>query len=290
MVSLTIFVVIFGLACRNGDNTEEKDVVECTEDACDEADCIDSPECSNTADTATEEVDPLDVDDDGDGFTENEGDCDDTNAGVYPEAVEVENNLDDNCNDVADEGTANFDDDGDGLSENEGDCDDSNVDVFPGADDSSVDGVDNNCDDVDGPDADEDGYADSSVGGSDCDDTDPTVWDAGGGSETCASTSCKTILQDGFAQAGDDGNYWINPDGTGAFEVYCDMTTDDGGWTMIAQGGIWDCSQMTENSSMKWDDSCTYLEYAKVQALVISVIMSVCKSQKRPLGTGPVQH
>jgi hypothetical protein len=36
-----------------------------------------------------EEVDPLTVDDDGDGYTEEQGDCDDTNADLSPGATEV---------------------------------------------------------------------------------------------------------------------------------------------------------------------------------------------------------
>jgi len=30
-----------------------------------------------------------------------------------------------------------------------------------------------------------------------------------------------------------DGIYWIDPDGSGAFEVTCDMSYDGGGWTLV---------------------------------------------------------
>ena len=42
-------------------------------------------------------VDPLNWDDDGDGFTENEGDCDDGNAGLYPGATEQCDATDNDC-------------------------------------------------------------------------------------------------------------------------------------------------------------------------------------------------
>lgn len=42
-------------------------------------------------------VDPRDIDDDGDGFTENGGDCDDTDGGVYPRAAEQCDSVDNDC-------------------------------------------------------------------------------------------------------------------------------------------------------------------------------------------------
>ena len=67
------------------------------------------------------------------------------------------------------------DDDGDGFSENQGDCDDNNSQINPGAEDRAVDGFDQNCDGIDGPDLDQDGYVDLAAGGNDCNDNNANV-------------------------------------------------------------------------------------------------------------------
>lgn len=51
------------------------------------------------------------------------------------------------------------------------DCNDNDEAINPDADDTVGDGVDNNCDEVDGVDADGDSFASTESGGTDCDDT-----------------------------------------------------------------------------------------------------------------------
>lgn len=90
---------------------------------------------------------------DGDGYCAELGfDCDDTDPEIYPNAPEVCDGIDNNCNEIIDGGCDGCtDNDGDGYSLEddlcgERDCDDSDETISPEADEICDDGIDNNCD------------------------------------------------------------------------------------------------------------------------------------------------
>lgn len=128
--------------------------------------------------------DEYNVDNDGDGYAEFQGDCDDEHDEINPDAtdgIEAPNGEADDdadCDGVRDDGIT--DDDGDGWTEVDGDCDDANVSTYPGAVEF-LDGDDDNCDScIDDLDDDKDGYSHTARGaekpcGDDCDDADDSV-------------------------------------------------------------------------------------------------------------------
>jgi hypothetical protein len=66
---------------------------------------------------------PLSTQDvDGDGFDPNQGDCDENNPEIFPQAVEELDGYDNNCNGIVDEQTDSWDDDCDGYCEHGSIC------------------------------------------------------------------------------------------------------------------------------------------------------------------------
>ncbi len=117
---------------------------------------------TNTEATRVVSTDQTSFDRDGDGFTSigsTSGSADDCNDNVFainPGAVEICDGLDNNCDGQADEGLTGTDADGDGYYA-EGscaaiadDCNDTNAAVYPGAVEIPYDGVDQDCNGVDG--------------------------------------------------------------------------------------------------------------------------------------------
>ncbi len=115
-----------------------------------------------------------DSDEDEDGWSIEDGDCDDQDESIYPESAEIAHDgIDQDC-----DGDDLLDGDGDGYDADFAggdDCNDDDFYVHPGAGDIPYDGIDQNCDGEDPTDLDGDGYDSVNAGGDDCADLDDTI-------------------------------------------------------------------------------------------------------------------
>lgn len=230
------------LACRKEPTDKPVDDTAPSPDSA-TADSADSSPALDTADSARDSAPVSDAD--GDGFSVEQGDCDDANPDLHPGAEEVCDGVDQDCDGRVDEGvlgTFYLDTDGDGFgdpgsatascegaTEDATDCDDTRADVHPGADEV-CDAADNDCDDAideEGvsmwyADADGDGYGDPDMGtlgcdpglgvadNADCDDTDAAVSPAG--VEVCNGIDDNC---DGVNDEGVTSTWYIDYDGDG---------------------------------------------------------------------------
>ncbi len=236
-------------ACDDCDDTDP-DINPGAPEICDEDEPADN-DCDGLTDDADDSLQggtPFYQDLDGDGY----GDpASSTLACVQPQGfVTNATDCDDTSSDINPETTWYLDVDGDGYGDDSrsthscsqptedyvrqaADCDDLDPSYHPGQEEQ-CDGNDYNCDGRVDNDADGDGYPDIACGGTDCNDADDTIMPEPGGG--CAlGQSCADALARGL----DFGNgvYTIDPDGydTGVapFDVYCDMNTEGGGWTLL---------------------------------------------------------
>lgn len=174
------------------------------------------------------------------GYVSNSQDCRDTNDQINPMATETCNGVDDDCDNIIDDGLTTVtyyqDADGDGYGNpsvsqskcskpsgyvtDKSDCNDSNSAVKPGATEQ-VNGIDDDCD----------GIID-------------------------ILTSCKAIKAADSAAV--SGVFKIDPDGAGAgtaFDVYCNMSESGGGWTLIAVITNGDSTKRWNAYSALWVDA-----------------------------------
>jgi hypothetical protein len=156
-------------------------------------------------------------DGDGDGYSENDGDCDDDNTTVHPEAPEIVDDIDNNCNGDVDEDTDTSDDDGDGLTELEGDCDDTDDTIFTGATEH-LNGVDDDCDGT----IDEGTIAFDDDGDCYCEGGDDGEGCTGSVSETCLD-----LVSPGDCNDGDEDVYPYAPEIVDLIDNDCDGSIDE---------------------------------------------------------------
>ncbi len=138
---------------------EDNDCDGLVDENCDESQNPNTECVESAADPETTEA----VDVDGDGYSEEGGDCDDSSSAIHPGATETCDAVDSDCDGDTDEGCDSgtdedtdtdpdtdedcddIDNDGDGYSECDGDCNDGWRYTYPGAVEY-YDGEDQDCD------------------------------------------------------------------------------------------------------------------------------------------------
>lgn len=225
-------------------------------------------------------------------YAPNGDDCDDDDDLISPDASETCDGIDEDCDGVIDNGAGTTpwfpDADGDGYGdadaepevectapddsyvENDDDCDDGNPDVAPGATEIWYDGIDQDCRGDDDYDRDRDGHQTAELGGTDCDDNDPEVWEDcgdgddggdGGGSDDGADEGTGTG-DDGTSDGTDDGG-----DGTG----------DDGGTPDGSEGG--DDTGSTDSGEEK--TGCSTLTAAPAGLMALWALIPALRRRER---------
>jgi len=206
-------------------------------------------------------TDPNDVDNDGDGFTENQGDCNDTDAAVNPDAIDIAcDGIDQDCSGSDTVDATCTDTDNDGYS-NATDCAPNDASINPGATEICGDGIDQDCSGTDSEcapteptctDMDSDGFAveGGDCGPIDCNDNDPAV-------NPAAAERCEDNIDnncDGLADGQDTVTCPAPPTCTDAdvdgffAEAECNTTQDcDDNDNMIFPGATELCGDALDN-------------------------------------------
>src|SRR3989442_912356 len=145
-------------------------------------------------------------DDDGDGYSVCQGDCDDHNPALHPGAAELCNGQDDDCDGLVDEGPGGVDPDNDGVP---GACDNCPLVNNPDQRDNDADGVGDACDNcptVSNPtqsDTDADGVGDVCDNCPRTPNTNQLDTDGDGFGDAC--DNCPTISNPSQSDIGGDG-------------------------------------------------------------------------------------